>query len=99
VNGALVHFEDDLPFARAHGAPRGGGLEIHRPGEIAKLADPGNVVASGCGAPRFSRFDLPVAVLAALPASAPGAKRRRSAAGDPVLPYAVNGNPSDRLHL
>jgi hypothetical protein len=30
-------------------APRGGGLKIHRPGEMAKLIDPRNVVALGRG--------------------------------------------------
>jgi len=42
-----------------------GGLKSAEVGQTAKLADPRNVVASGCVAPRFLRFALPLASLAA----------------------------------
>jgi hypothetical protein len=46
---ALVGLEDDLRFASlAHGPPEGA-PEIAKAGEMAKLADRRNVVASGCG--------------------------------------------------
>jgi hypothetical protein len=63
---ALFGFEDDLRFALA--SPLGGGTVIHRPGEMAKLADRATSL-HGLRAPLFSRFDLPFATLAALPAS------------------------------
>jgi MFS family permease len=54
----------------------GGAPEIHRAGESANLAEPGNVVASGWRR-RFSRLDLPFAALVACRRAAPWTKRRQ----------------------
>ena len=42
-----------------------GGTEIRRPGETANLADPRNVVASGCGRRGSRGLICPAAALAA----------------------------------
>ena len=76
-------------------APQGGGTEIHRPGEMAKLADPRNVVASGCGRRGSLGLICPLPHSPPCRRAAPGAKRRRSAAVDPP-PRNVVASPCGR---
>jgi hypothetical protein len=56
---------------------------------MAKLADPRDVVASGCGRRGSRGLICPLVALTALPASRPRAQPTEGAAGDPALRNVV----------
>ena len=88
----MAEFEDDarssvlrmICGSRLLMAPPGGGFKIHRPGEMAKLADPRNVVASGCGRRGSRGLFCPVG-------------RARHLVGEPRRPKLLEALPATRL--
>jgi hypothetical protein len=71
---ALVGLDDDLPIASLAHGPSEGAPEIAKAAQIAKLADPRNVVALGCGRHGSRGLICPAAALATCGRAAPRAK-------------------------
>ena len=77
-------FRINLRFALAHMVPRGVVREISKAASNGEIGRSAQRRCIGLRAPRFSRFDMPMTTLAALPANRAMGQGTESAAGDPA---------------